>query len=296
MSEVVVGLREAREGAGLDVAALAALLKVPVARLEALESGRYHELPDMTFARALASSVCRALKVDPVPVLAALPATSAVRLGEPAGRLNAPLPASTRTPFGGSVPSVGGWRLPLAPALAVLVLAAAVLLWFVLPAQVPEPEVQAQEPIPLVPPDMAAPVEPPASAVGSAQPAAVPVAAPDPFQARSFPIQAVPDVGATAPPTVQPPVPSGAPVSLAPVGVVAVHIRVRQPSWVQVTGASGRVWLQRSLQAAEAVDFFEDVPLSVVIGNAAESEVKVRGQALDLVPVTRNNVARFDVK
>lgn len=293
MSEAVVGLREAREGAGLDVAALAALLKVPVARLEALESGRYHELPDMTFARALASSVCRTLKVDPVPVLAALPATSAVRLGESAGRLNAPLPASTRTPFGGSVPSVG---LPLAPALALLVLAAAVLLWFVLPAQVLEPEVQAQEPISAVPPDMAAPVEPPASAVESAQPAAVPVAAPDPFQARSVPIQAVPDVGATAPPTVQPPVPSAAPVSLAPVGVAAVHIRVRQPSWVQVTGASGRVWLQRSLQAAEAVDFFEDVPLSVVIGNAAESEVKVRGQGLDLVPVTRNNVARFDVK
>ena len=58
-------LRAAREAAGLHIAALAAALKVPVRKLEALEAGRYGELPDLTFARALASSACRHLKVDP---------------------------------------------------------------------------------------------------------------------------------------------------------------------------------------------------------------------------------------
>ncbi len=62
-------LRQAREAAGLHVSSLAASLKVPVRKLEALEEDRYEELPDAVFVRALASSVCRTLKVDPAPVL-----------------------------------------------------------------------------------------------------------------------------------------------------------------------------------------------------------------------------------
>ena len=56
-------LRQAREQAGVHVAALAVALKVPVRQLEALEQGRFDLLPDHTFARALAASVCRALVV-----------------------------------------------------------------------------------------------------------------------------------------------------------------------------------------------------------------------------------------
>ena len=51
-------LRQARINAGLHVAALAVTLKVPVKRLEALEEGNMALLPDILFARALASSVC----------------------------------------------------------------------------------------------------------------------------------------------------------------------------------------------------------------------------------------------
>ena len=57
-------LREAREAAGLHVSTLAANLKVPVRKLEALEEDRYDLLPDAVFVRALASSVCRTLKVE----------------------------------------------------------------------------------------------------------------------------------------------------------------------------------------------------------------------------------------
>ena len=66
-------LREAREAQGLHVAALAVALKVPVKKLEALEADRLEELPDAVFVRALASSVCRALKIDPAPILEKLP-------------------------------------------------------------------------------------------------------------------------------------------------------------------------------------------------------------------------------
>ncbi|HYE38489.1 MAG TPA: helix-turn-helix transcriptional regulator, partial [Ramlibacter sp.] len=46
-------LRDAREAAGLHVATLAANLKVPVRKLEALEEDRYDLLPDAVFVRAL---------------------------------------------------------------------------------------------------------------------------------------------------------------------------------------------------------------------------------------------------
>ncbi|HSB99271.1 MAG TPA: helix-turn-helix transcriptional regulator, partial [Burkholderiaceae bacterium] len=61
-------LRAAREKQGLHIAALSASIKVPQAKLEALEAGRYHELTDATFVRALAHSVCRVLKIDAKPV------------------------------------------------------------------------------------------------------------------------------------------------------------------------------------------------------------------------------------
>jgi len=65
---------------------------------------------------------------------------------------------------------------------------------------------------------------------------------------------------------------------------------------VQVTGASGRVLLQRHLQAGEALDFAHDLPLQVVIGRADAVQVAVRGQALDLAAHSRNNVARLQVR
>ena len=62
-------LRAAREKQGLHIAALAAAIKVSQRKLEALEGDRYDELPDATFTRALAQTVCRTLKVDARPVL-----------------------------------------------------------------------------------------------------------------------------------------------------------------------------------------------------------------------------------
>ena len=66
-------LRAAREKQGLHIAALAAAIKVSPRKLDALENDRWHELPDATFTRALAQTVCRTLKVDARPVLDKLP-------------------------------------------------------------------------------------------------------------------------------------------------------------------------------------------------------------------------------
>ena len=75
MSETAAGptrsagalLRAAREEQGLHIAALAAAIKVTPRKLDALENDRCDELPDATFTRALAQTVCRALKIDAGP-------------------------------------------------------------------------------------------------------------------------------------------------------------------------------------------------------------------------------------
>ncbi len=283
---VATGLREAREQAGLHLVALAAMLKVPVQRLEALESGRYHELPDMTFARALASSVCRVLKIDPQPVLAALPGAGSSRLGEPVGSLSTPMPMSGRTPFSQPSKGTGERRVSRVQALALLVVVVAVTLWFLLPERnnlpvvttVEVPVAVALQPEPLVP---ASVVNETPDAPGAAPGVAVP--------------QPVPSVSPTLPVNAPQATSTEATAPTAPVDGV-VQLKATQASWVQVTGASGRVLVQRGLQSGEQVAFSTDLPLAVVIGRADGVEVTVRGEGLNLAPLTRNNVARFEVK
>jgi cytoskeleton protein RodZ len=51
-------LREARERQGLHIAVLAASIKVTSKKLELLEADCFDALPDATFTRALAQTVC----------------------------------------------------------------------------------------------------------------------------------------------------------------------------------------------------------------------------------------------
>ena len=84
-------LRIARERCGVDQASLAGKLKISVARLEALEQGRYEEFSDPVFVRSLALSVCRHLNVDATEVLAHLP--------KPEGRTLEKIGRGLQTPF-----------------------------------------------------------------------------------------------------------------------------------------------------------------------------------------------------
>jgi cytoskeletal protein RodZ len=67
-------------------------------------------------------------------------------------------------------------------------------------------------------------------------------------------------------------------------------------SWVEVTDASGKVVVSQTAGAGEAIQPVGKPPFAVVIGDASKATVKVRGEAFDLEPVTRANIARFTVK
>src|SRR5665647_620633 len=120
-------LRSAREAQGLHIAALAVALKVPVNKLEALETDRFDLLPDTVFVRALAASICRTLKIDPAPILESLPLTIAPGLKTDALGINAPF----RMPgdgFGSSF--LNQFSRPLMLAVLVFLTGAIVLFYF----------------------------------------------------------------------------------------------------------------------------------------------------------------------
>lgn len=295
-------LRDAREAAGLHIAALAVALKVPVAKLEALEADNFSALPDMVFVRALASSVCRTLKIDPQAVLALLPQGEGPRLSAGDVGLNAPVKGfagrSSAAPFKGAGSRSFVW------AVGLLLIGAALMMFLPrgldadLSALLKQPETTTKIPMPTgnvaqeisvavgaeqrVPSAAPAPAPAPAAGVGVELPAGESI---KPAGIASHPI-VLPSVEASAP--------SSAPAADAPSGVLA--FKARSESWIQVRDAAGALVLQRNLAPNELVSVSGVLPLAVVIGRADATEVFVRGKPYDIGPVSRENVARFEVK
>ena len=73
-------------------------------------------------------------------------------------------------------------------------------------------------------------------------------------------------------------------------------MRARSQSWVQVKDARGTTVMQRLLEPGESAGANGELPLSVIVGSAQSTEVRVRGKPFDLAPLSRDNVARFEVK
>jgi cytoskeleton protein RodZ len=299
LPERPVRLREARETAGLHIAAMAAALKVPVRKLEALEAGRYDELPDLTFARALASSACRHLKIDPVPVLEQIPQNPTPALGDRDNAINAPFkPAS----LGPAVSPVSWLSRPALLGAIALLLAALVVLFMPESAAPPEPVPAAAAPSA----QPAAPIfQPgaPASAEGAESPVASPTDATSPpgaAPAATDTTSTAPSGGASPAAATDAAVPVSVGTTAASGAVPAegavLRLEARQESWAEVTNGTGTVVLQRLLQPGERVEFSAAPPYAVLLGNAGAVQVMVRGRAFDAVAVARNNVARFEAR
>ncbi|MEP7282601.1 MAG: helix-turn-helix domain-containing protein [Rubrivivax sp.] len=267
-------LRQAREAQGLHIAALAASLKVPPAKLEALEQDRFDLLPDATFARALALTVCRVLKLDPAPVLAQLPRAGDGRLEHVATGLNTPF----RQRAGAADPTAGGMLLhnPVLWIVALLLAgAAAIYFW---PRTVDGAVTSA-----------AVDGATAAGAAASATDAGLPDSVPAPSAETALPVPA--DGAAT---------PAGVPAeaaSAAADGTVAppLSVRVRETSWVEVTDAGGSTLLSRTVAAGETVVLDGRFPMRLTIGNAGATEVLRRGQPVNLAPHVRDNIARLEL-
>lgn len=313
MSEVVESgltagglLREARLASGMHIAALAVALKVPVSKLEALEADNFTVMPDTVFVRALASSVCRALKVDAAPVLALLPQSPSPSLAADSAGINAPVKGSAAKSSVSSSSFAGGGPASRSVGFVVLALLVGALALYFLPrgeeraafntapapvATPPDavPSGTADAPVAAAAPLVAGRLPEPTSAPAAAPPVAVPAVT----AAPAAPLIAPAPVAA---PASAPALGASAPASAADTPTGTLVLRARSESWVQVKDATGALALQRNLAAGESVSVSAQPPLAVVVGRADATEVTVRGKPFDLAAVSRENVARFEVK
>ncbi|MEJ5988756.1 RodZ domain-containing protein [Ramlibacter sp. PS3R-8] len=299
-------LREAREAAGLHLATLAANLKVPARKLEALEEDRYDLLPDAVFVRALASSVCRTLKVDPQPVLQRLPQTAQPRLVQDREGINAPF----RAPGDGPNPGVlDQLQRPVVLAVIALLLGAVVLIFLPIAREEGGTASPSASTDPVMPPaGAAAPAEPQVtnslSAPAPASPAALPASASAAAPATAASLAPAPGAARTSVTAAAqgPAAPASAaavvtgPAAGVPVADGIIVFRTRGDSWVHVTDAGGATVLRKLMTAGDSAAATGKLPLSVTVGDAKQTEVQVRGKPYDLAPLARDNVARFEVK
>lgn len=285
-------LKTAREKSGLHIAALAVMLKVPVKKLEALETSRFDLLPDIVFVRALASSVCRTLKIDAGPIMARLPNTGVPQLAFRSSGAG----ATYRSPSDGPDPSIwSGLPKPAVAAVLLLLLASLVV------AFLPTLTTQFKQISALIDSRLARSngtvgnesstatfdlksekslIGGPTAELGAPVPAAT-----------STNTQ-LSDASTLSSPTQAPSAVAGA---AAPVTDVVVF-RATGESWVEVTDAKRQIVLRRTLTTGESVGVSGALPLSATVGRANMTEVAIRGQAFNLAPWSKDNVARFEVK
>lgn len=287
-------LRQARQARGLHVAALATSIKVAPRKLELLEADRFDELPDATFTRALAQTVCRTLKIDAAPVLALLPQPQAHRLDHLSQGLNAPF---RDKPMGGVPTDLSFLKNPGVIGAVLLALAAAAI--YLLPAgwiasNLPRVSEAASAPAPAAadagasePSALMPPVLPPNTVVETVT---LPAAS-APAVAPALPA-AVPSVPAVASAASAPP---ATPVAAPRATSGALLLKASAESWVEVIDGRGTVLVSRLLQPGESLGLDGASPLHVRIGNVSATTVTYRGRSVSMSP-TRDNIAKFDLE
>ena len=292
-------LREAREAHGLHIEMVAAALKVPPQKLIALEADDIASLPDPVFARALASSVCRALRIDPAPVLAKLPGAQRAALAVADRTLKSNIVSGTPRWNGGR--SSGLPSRALLTVVGLLLVGAAVLFW--LPQSVfDQVGASVSRWTSRGDGDTSAAAEGPAAAPAPGGSSVVVESAPvSPVAPQTLAAPAAPGAPSAAAPAAgsatAAAAASPAAVAAAPASSQQLVFVAREECWITVTEAGGKQLLRRSLQAGETVALSGTLPLSVVVGRASAVDVQVHGKPYDLKPVTRGGgVARFEVK
>lgn len=275
-------LRQARQAQGMHIAMLAAATKVPQRKLEALEGDRFDELPDATFTRALAQTVCRALKIDPAPVMALLPSLPGQRLEQVGEGINAPFRERSAPAQSGDWSFIGSPAV-WAPLLLLLVTA---VVYFLPAGTVSLPGAGGAASAPLAAPALAT-ASAPVPAVTAAPASAV-------AQAPAPPASVVVETVHSAPAAPDDAASAAAPAAAPAAGVL--QLRVSAESWVEVLDGRGQPLLSRLLQPGEAVGVDGAAPLRLTIGNASATQVSFRGKPVELTGVTRDNVARMELK
>ena len=294
-------LRQARQAQGVALEDLAATLKVPVEKLQALEDEDWQRLPDVVFLRALAQTICRTLHLEAAPVLALLPQQKVTALA-PQGGLNAPMRER-------GVPSILATNTKHSPwpwvvwLLIVLGGGGYLGVQWMAPEWVRGVSTTVSAPSdpagdsPLFSP--AVPEEGDGGGMGNmgdvAQAGEVPTVQAAALMQPALPEEEGAQPGFAAPaPAAEP---AAAPAAQAAASVSPVlRITAKGATWVQVLDAQQRLLIEKILQDGEVFSTSAPKPLTVAVGKADLATVEVNGAPFDVQAVARSNVARFEVK
>ena len=283
-------LRQAREQQQMTVQTLAAMLKVPVHKLQALEEDRWDALTDAVFTRSLALSVCRILNIPSEPVLAGLPKLEGSKLSANPEGINAPFKDKTlRSLMSPSHDSSSGSAFKIVAALLIAVAGSAGL-YFLPQWQSEEQETVEAAPASVEPELMFAPQAP--GVVVSVQETTV-AEQPAAAAQEPAPAPAETEAAAAAVPSADAAQPAEAQAGAGP----RLRFAASGDSWVQVRDAQDKVVMEKMMKAGDVLDqAAPSRPLKVVVGNAGATTLEVDGAALNLQESARNIVARFEVK
>jgi len=299
-------LREARQAQGLHIAALASTIKVAPRKLELLEADRLDELPDATFTRALAQTVCRTLKIDAAPVLALLPRPEAHRLADVGAGLNEPFRSRPAGPMGDDD---GPWLRPAVWGPVALLVVAGIV--YAVPAGwLPAPPWRHATALGPSSNASGVPASPSSASAAVGSVAASDAADAAPTRASGIETTSVSATEAASMPASEAAAPTLSPAStagsaaespetsgpMADDGPHALVLHVTSDSWIEVVDGGGKSLLARTVRSGESVGLDGAVPLRLRIGNAPATAVIFRGQPVALAPYTRDNLARLELR
>ena len=288
-------LRAMREVKGLNVADVAAQIRLAPRQIEALEADDMASLPELPFVRGFVRSYAKLLGMDAQPLLATLP--------DPYADSELHTPASVEVPFNVRQLSTQQSRVWLMAASGIAALAIIFALWNLV-APAPHSEdvatVVSEQVIALAIPAESAT----ASSVDAADALATALVAPIAAQVKApLPVsgvQALKPVKVVAVSSVPALTPQAKAVSAVPAtnGMTQLRLTFAAESWVEISDMSGKLLSSGHHPAGSELNFKSLDPYQVVIGNASSVQLYRRGKLLDLTRSINktSDVARLTVE
>lgn len=281
-------LSEARQAQGLATADVARRLKLSVSQVEALEAGRYHDLPGPIFVRGFIRNYAKLVKLDPEELLQA----AADSLPQVTARPE--MPPSRDIPF----PTTTVRRWPrFAAGTAVVIVGLLAVYEF---AGNESPQTVATSPAEDAPPAKTRPAKKSAPAQSPSPAAATRPGAPgNPPEATAPIARHASPVVLDAPAT---PAPSAQAIAPQPQERFAtgeereVRFVFDEESWVEVRDRNDTVIFYQLNASGTTRRVSGLPPLTIVVGNAHGVRVTYAGQPVDLARYTKIDVARLTLE
>jgi len=263
-------LAAAREHAGMTLAEAAERLRLDVATLQALETGRFHTLGAAVFVRGHLRHYAELLGLPIEEIDAAYAASS--------GRL-APLPDLRRTTtLPGNSASPGVALPPWAALIGAIVLVLAAWVWWAM--RVPAGQRHAATPAaPAASPSTPPAAGPQAGNAVDAGPGVPAAAAPAAVAARSDAAAATKNVAAAK---------DAAPAAKAVPGRVRLAIKFNQDSWTEIYDAHGSTLFHDFGSAGSERHLGGTAPLRILLGNPDGVALELDGHPVALRPAAES--------